>query len=447
MYIELMRKNQNAHALDSALTGIGASLSPYIETRTALFNAAAKAEHGKMNLSAADLINLQKQQTDMRQRALRQTLLPALAKEHQLSPETIAALESAGKLDDVLQAFVTKGLVHIKNDANGETTFFDRHGNKVASAGGGLKPTDDQIELAAANKLRPPDQQLTMEQWLSTVKRAPPAATDEAILASINKDRPPEDQMKMEFFQTHIKHRPTTEVNVSADGVTFPKLPPGEDYYRDEKGKVKIFEDGKPKSYVISPKVAGTMEHTAVQTATDQFKLDELKKKEHKEKIGAAFAASNVGTAVDQALINADKPVASGFGSRWAAQYSPGGLPIDDLKANLSTINANTAIQTLQAMRAASPTGGAVGNVSDFEQKMLSSTIGNLDPYQGPEQLKKALIRVKAGIHVLAEQNYTEADTAKFNKALNDKIEEFTKLHLETTTPGKPTVTRIPRGQ
>ena len=45
----------------------------------------------------------------------------------------------------------------------------------------------------------------------------------------------------------------------------------------------------------------------------------------------------------------------------------------------LDTIKANTSFDKLQAMRAASPTGGALGQVSDSENRLLQATIGKLD--------------------------------------------------------------------
>src|SRR3954469_16767360 len=56
MYIELMKKNQNAAQLDSGLTTIAAGFSKYPETRAALLNAAGHHAGGSMSLSAQDLI-------------------------------------------------------------------------------------------------------------------------------------------------------------------------------------------------------------------------------------------------------------------------------------------------------------------------------------------------------------------------------------------------------
>ncbi len=62
-----------------------------------------------------------------------------------------------------------------------------------------------------------------------------------------------------------------------------------------------------------------------------------------------------------------------------------------DVAQILATIQASVAFDTLAAMRAASPTGGALGAVSDTEMKLLQSTMGSLSNELSPEQLLKSL--------------------------------------------------------
>lgn len=71
-----------------------------------------------------------------------------------------------------------------------------------------------------------------------------------------------------------------------------------------------------------------------------------------------------------------------------------GGTSAHDLDALLTTIRSNIGFDRLQAMRAASPTGGALGQVSDFENRQLQATLGNLAQSQTKGQLKENLNRV-----------------------------------------------------
>jgi hypothetical protein len=69
-------------------------------------------------------------------------------------------------------------------------------------------------------------------------------------------------------------------------------------------------------------------------------------------------------------------PYTTGFGSLIDR------LPASDalaLAGIVESLQANIGFDALQEMRVNSPTGGALGNVSDFENRRLSSTIVNLD--------------------------------------------------------------------
>lgn len=72
---------------------------------------------------------------------------------------------------------------------------------------------------------------------------------------------------------------------------------------------------------------------------------------------------------------------------RTITQHIPG-TPAKDLAGLLDTIRSNTAFKTLQQMRQQSPTGGAVGNVSDADMRLLGSTIASLDPAQSNDKFE-----------------------------------------------------------
>lgn len=80
---------------------------------------------------------------------------------------------------------------------------------------------------------------------------------------------------------------------------------------------------------------------------------------------------------------------ATGFGAEKAAGI--GGSNAANMKAIVDTISANIAFGELQAMREASPTGGALGAVSERELVLLSSTLASLSQSQSPEQFAKNL--------------------------------------------------------
>lgn len=71
-----------------------------------------------------------------------------------------------------------------------------------------------------------------------------------------------------------------------------------------------------------------------------------------------------------------------------------GGTDADALNRSLNTIKANVGFETLAKMRAASPTGGALGAVSEMENRMLQQALGDLDNSQRGEDLAYNLDRL-----------------------------------------------------
>jgi|TARA_R110001606_G_scaffold283478_2_gene431942 hypothetical protein len=64
-------------------------------------------------------------------------------------------------------------------------------------------------------------------------------------------------------------------------------------------------------------------------------------------------------------------------------------------KALISTIKANLGFKELGKMRASSPTGAGLGNVTEKEIAFLQATVANLDQAQTVEQFRKALNRIR----------------------------------------------------
>lgn len=94
---------------------------------------------------------------------------------------------------------------------------------------------------------------------------------------------------------------------------------------------------------------------------------------------------------IDEAIALASSSTA-GFGSIMKH------LPATDarkLAAFITSIGANIGFDSLTEMRQNSPTGGALGNVSDYEGKNLQATLGTLDQGLSAPDLKKALLKVK----------------------------------------------------
>ncbi len=69
---------------------------------------------------------------------------------------------------------------------------------------------------------------------------------------------------------------------------------------------------------------------------------------------------------------------------------APGG-PAANVQAKLATLKSQVGFAVLQAMRDASKTGGALGNVSNFENEQLQNNLAALEQAQSMEQFQAAL--------------------------------------------------------
>ena len=70
------------------------------------------------------------------------------------------------------------------------------------------------------------------------------------------------------------------------------------------------------------------------------------------------------------------------------------GTDAANFKAGLETLKSQVGFSVLQAMRDAAKTGGALGQVSDFENRMLQANLAALDTAQDEKEFKAALKKI-----------------------------------------------------
>jgi len=156
----------------------------------------------------------------------------------------------------------------------------------------------------------------------------------------------------------------------------------------------------------------------------EQGKKDvEYKAKLRQEKPKREAALNQAEALTDQLTGNIDELI----GKVSAVTAGPGGVILEkfpgttakDFQANLDSLKANIGFQALQAMREASPTGGALGNISDTENKLLQARFGALEIGQSPKQLVENLKKVRKRI----VQNYSITRAAFANEYGGDANE------------------------
>lgn len=120
-------------------------------------------------------------------------------------------------------------------------------------------------------------------------------------------------------------------------------------------------------------------------------------KQEDRKRKADAMRAQLVGTSenVLNAIDTAEK-LASGWTTGAGAMLSSiPGSKAHDLDAAIDTIVANIGFDKLQEMRAASPTGGALGSVTEKELALLQAVVNSLRQSQSYDQFKANLSRTK----------------------------------------------------
>lgn len=128
----------------------------------------------------------------------------------------------------------------------------------------------------------------------------------------------------------------------------------------------------------------------------------EAAKQEQAREAQRRFALQNAKTqmtSLGNALSMIPEP---GSGVSWDTGFTGSVLSIfpgtdaRNLQAELDTIGSGSMLQTMQALKAASPTGATgMGALSDSEGKLLRESLGSLDTWQSPEQLRRNLLNIK----------------------------------------------------
>lgn len=119
-----------------------------------------------------------------------------------------------------------------------------------------------------------------------------------------------------------------------------------------------------------------------------EAKVEDKQRRAQAGAASAAVKAENVIKRVDEATKLVGNFTAGAPGKIFSK--IPGSTAYD-LKSTIATIKANIGFEELSAMRQASPTGGALGQVAVQELNYLQAVLGNLDEGQSPTVLKKNL--------------------------------------------------------
>ena len=180
--------------------------------------------------------------------------------------------------------------------------------------------------------------------------------------------------------------RDQTTFNVGPQGIDYGDPPKDMAWARNEDGSIALEPD--PKTLKMRP--------IAVPIGGSELEAERLAAEE-----AAEGAAAEQKKYADIVIDDIDRVIGMVEGADWpitgifsGSQAIPG-TPAHNAAKLIETIRANVGFDRLQAMRDASPTGGALGQVSENENALMQATLGNLALSQDEDQFLYNMRRVK----------------------------------------------------
>lgn len=246
--------------------------------------------------------------------------------------------------------------------------------NGTAKGGGGLvsqmglNPAQVQLLRAAG-----PEQALSILGERAFAQPAGPQSSLGKLVADYRAGRVPEDVFRAEVERIRRGNSPTVNVNTGNQMPQVGTIPQGYQLQQvDGAWQMAPIPGSEPD---VERKQAAAAAANAQRAKTEQGDIV-------LQDIGRALNLAEGSTIPTTGLIG-------------DTMRGIGGTPAHDLQELLGTVQANIGFDRLQAMREASPTGGALGNVTERELARLEAVKGSLAQSQSREQLVANLKRLQ----------------------------------------------------
>lgn len=217
---------------------------------------------------------------------------------------------------------------------------------------------------------------------LAEKDKKPTLTDDQRKLAQINEERAAAGQPPLSLEEFLAGKKSGLTVNVGPNGVDYGDPGAGLVWQRSPEGEIVLDDRGAP----IAIPFQGGKPYEEMLARDAKLALGDAR-----EDVKSAVVVQDIDRALD--AIVANPMLTTGIGAQLTGGL--GGSPALDVSALIDTVKANAGFKELQAMRESSPTGGALGNITEKEIAYLQATIGNLSVEQSSEQLIDNLKRVK----------------------------------------------------
>jgi len=207
----------------------------------------------------------------------------------------------------------------------------------------------------------------------------------------------------------------TTPIQVGGQAVSDPRYTPGSQYELRQAqqlgtGGAEALTDPITKGAVTQAQMDVELGMKPQIAAATDLAEREAEKVITRPKVESSLSTGEAKTDLLGDQIDKAKSQSSGWTTGLIGAVTKGipGTPAHNLSSTLDTVRGNIGFDKLAEMKANSPTGGALGQVSDFENKLLQTLWGNLDQSQTREQFEANLDLVKKQ----ADQSWERVKTA-----------------------------------
>lgn len=220
--------------------------------------------------------------------------------------------------------------------------------------------------------------------------------------------------------------RPSVTNNIGPTGVDYGDPEKGLAWARNPDGSVQLDDRGAP---IALPYKGGSV-YREKQEADEKGE----KRQGEKEKY-----ADIVTQDIDRVIDLTEKATIPATGMVGSVAQNIPGTSAHNIQQLATGIRANITFDKLQGMREASPTGGALGQVTDFENRLMAATLGSLEQSQTEEQFLYNLKRVrdiysriinegiKPGDPIVREIQNSGAIEPAANPQINDLVNKYAK--------------------
>lgn len=220
----------------------------------------------------------------------------------------------------------------------------------------------------------------------------------------------------------------TTNVNVDTAGNKLPNPPPGTAYAIDPATQRVATQDFTlPNGSVVQQPITVPIAGGPVEAETAAVEAAAAGKEQTEQRV-ANVVTTNINNV--RSLIETATLPTVGFAGNLLSNI--GGTAARDISASLDTIRANVGFGALQEMRNNSPTGGALGQVSERELALLTSTLANLEQSQSKPQLLRNLTEIEQQFNVLTAGTPEQRDQLLAGAVSSMTIEQLQSIDPST---------------